>query len=300
MSFATAAVRAVGCATLAGTVLTSSMPEHANVAVPSAPIPAATARPAPSPHSPSFTKPERAALARSLDRYLRDRPGRLSVSVREVSTGLAFTYRPKLRPATASIVKVQIVIALLLKAQRKGRGLTAAQQDLAARAIKVSDNHAADALWAAIGGGSGLAAAGRRLRLRNTTPSSGASWGSTITSAADQIRLLAALSSAGGPLTARNRRYVLRLMAEVTPDQAWGVSAAAGAGDRIALKNGWTPRQSDGGRWTVNSIGRVGRDGHDYLIAVVSEHHPSTAGGIEAVERVSELVTGALSRALRD
>ncbi|MFG1707941.1 serine hydrolase [Nonomuraea sp. M3C6] len=240
---------------------------------------------------PSFKK---ASLTRSLDRYLDDLPGQLAVSVRDLTTGLSFSYNRGLRTATASIVKVDIVVALLLRAQRQRRGLTAWEKRTAARAVKVSDNAAASALWAAIGGGSGLAAANRKLGLRDTTPGPGGAWGSTTTSATDQLRLLSALTSPGSPLSAKNRRYVLGLMSDVTPSQSWGVSAAGHKGADVALKNGWLPRERDGGRWTVNSIGRVRDRGHTYLIAVISRRHPSMGAGVKAIEHVTELVTEAL------
>ncbi|NUP63526.1 MAG: hypothetical protein HOW71_15300 [Nonomuraea sp.] len=242
--------------------------------------------------TPSYRK----ATARALDRYLAGRAGKLAVSVRDLTTGRSFAYNKGLRTATASIVKVDLVMALLLKAQRQHRRLTGWEKAVAARAVKVSDNAAASALWSAIGRGPGLAAANRKLGLRGTRPGPGGAWGSTTTSADDQIRLLTALTSPKSPLTARHRRYVLSLMADVTPEQAWGVSAA---GREAALKNGWLPRERHGGLWTVNSIGRVRTRGHTYLIAVISERHPSMGAGIRAVEHVSELVTKALGTAGR-
>ena len=237
------------------------------------------------------------SLTRSLNSYLDGVPGQLAVAVRDLSTGLSFSYNRGLRTATASIVKVDIVVALLLKAQRQRRGLMGWERRSATRTIKVSDNAAASALWAAIGGGPGLAAANKRLGMRSTRPGPGGAWGSTTTSAADQVRLLAALTSADSPLSAKNRRYVLRLMGDVAPEQSWGVSAAGHKGADVALKNGWLPRERDGGRWTVNSIGRVRDRGHTYLIAVISHRHGSMGAGVKAVERVSELVTKALSKA---
>ncbi|MEO3800448.1 serine hydrolase [Nonomuraea sp. B1E8] len=241
----------------------------------------------------SYRKP----LTRSLDRYLDGVSGELAVSVLDLSTGLSYSYNRGLRTATASIVKVDIVIALLLKVQRQGRGLTAWERRAAARAIKVSDNAAASALWSAIGGASGLTAANKRLGLRHTRAGPGGAWGSTTTSAADQVRLLKALSSATSPLSAKHRRYVLGLMRNVVPEQAWGVSAAGRGATGVALKNGWLPRQRDGGKWTVNSIGRVRDRGHTFLIAVISRRNSSMRVGIKAIERVSRLVTQALAGA---
>jgi beta-lactamase class A len=237
----------------------------------------------------------RERLTRSLDRYLRDRSGQLSLSIRDLSTGFAFTYRPKTRTVTASIVKVDIMVALLLRAQREHRHLTASEQALARQMIQVSDNNAANSLWYAAGGSAGVAATNQRLRLRGTTPGPGGVWGATTTSAADQVRILRALTSTRSPLTANSRRYILDLMSHVTPEQAWGVSAAAtDDDDPVALKNGWLPRPADGGRWTINSIGRVRCDGHDYLIAVLSKLNPSMGAGVETVEHATRLATAAL------
>ncbi|MEV0829036.1 serine hydrolase [Nonomuraea rubra] len=244
------------------------------------------------PRSSSFRKP----LTRTIDRYLGAVPGEVAVSVRDLSTGRSYSYNPGLRTATASIVKVGIVMALLLRAQRQRRGLTAGERRDAARAIQVSDNAAASALWSAIGGASGLAAANRRFGLRETRPDPSGAWGSTTTSAADQVRLLSALTSPRSPLSAKNRRYVLGLMGGVTPGQAWGVSASGRQGADVALKNGWLPRPRHGGRWTVNSIGRVRTRGHTYLIAVISDRHGSMGAGVRAVGKVSRLVTDALAR----
>ncbi|MGW3343463.1 serine hydrolase [Nonomuraea rubra] len=261
------------------------------VAIASAPEPAPVKEPSQK-RRPSYRK----GLTRSLDRYLDDLPGDLSVQVRELSSGLSYSYNRSLRTATASIVKVNIVAALLLRAQRERRGLTGWEKRAAAQAIKISDNDAASRLWAAIGGASGLAAANRKLGLRDTRPGPGGAWGSTTTSAADQVRLLNAMVAAKSPLSPKHRRYVLELMADVTPEQSWGVSAAGG---RAEVKNGWLPRQRDGGRWTVNSIGRVRERGRTYLIAVISRRHRSLGAGIKAVEHVSKLVAKSIGKAAK-
>jgi beta-lactamase class A len=263
--------------------------------VTSPPTPAA-ASPSPKPsRAATLTKAQRRALSRDLERYLDGRTGRTSVSIRDLATGASYTYNGRHRPATASVVKLDVVMTLLLQARKEKRGLTSGEKALAARAIKVSDNKATDVLWGMIGGAAGLARANRRFGLRHTEPGPGGAWGATITSAADQVRLLKALTDPGGPLRASDRRHVLDLMSHVAQEQAWGVSAAGGMDAEVALKNGWLPRKADGGAWTVNSVGRVLDGGHDYLIAVLSDRHPSSAAGIEIVEHVAETVATALS-----
>ncbi|NDU76874.1 hypothetical protein GWI34_30255 [Actinomadura sp. DSM 109109] len=243
--------------------------------------------------TPAFTRSQREALTSALDRYLRGRPGDLSVAAREVSTGVSYSYGASLRTATASIVKVDIVMALLLRAQREHRALTPRERSLAGRAIRVSDNGAASELWRAIGGADGLASANRRFGLRETEPGSGGSWGSTTTSAADQIRLLTALTSAESPLSSANRRYVRGLMGEVTPEQAWGAGAA---GTGAEVKNGWLPRERHGGAWTVTSIGVVRAAGRTLLLAALTERGATMRDGIEAVEHACKTVAAALTR----
>jgi hypothetical protein len=194
---------------------------------------------------------------------------------------------------TASIVKVDILAALLLRAQDAGRPLSGAERDLAGPMIRRSDNAAADALWRRIGRAPGLAAANERLGLTSTTGGPGGKWGLTRTTASDQVRLLRAVFGPGGTvrrgsggLDAGSRAYVRTLMSRVEPGQVWGVSAAGGAHARPVLKNGWLRRTATG-RWDVNSVGEVSAGGHRYLVAVLSDGNASMGAGISLVERTA-------------
>ncbi|GAA2599436.1 serine hydrolase [Actinomadura fulvescens] len=266
---------------------------RAPITAPRTPSPPPAVTPAPSP-SASARARARARASREIRDYLEDRAGRVSAAVRDLETGATYSYGSKVRTATASIVKVNILMALLLKAQRAHRRLSPYEKSLAAQMIQHSDNGAASVLWNSIGGGGGLDKANRKLGLRHTTAGPGGAWGSTTTSAADQLRLLGALTSERGPLSAKHRDYVLDLMKGVVDDQAWGVSAAAEREGSVALKNGWLPRRVDGGAWTVNSIGRISDDGADCLVAVISAGHPSLSAGVATVERVATLATRAV------
>ncbi|MFJ8790772.1 serine hydrolase [Streptomyces sp. NPDC102462] len=192
---------------------------------------------------------------------------------------------------TASIIKVDILAALLLKAQDAGRGLTAQERTHAEAMIERSDNAAANALWRSIGRAPGLEAANKRLGLTSTQGGPGARWGLTRTTASDQIRLLRAVfepasSASGGAegLTAPSRGYLRTLMSRVVDEQSWGVSAAARSA--AELKNGWLQRTTTG-LWDVNSIGRVAVGGHHYLVAVLSDGSTSMKAGVSLVERAA-------------
>ncbi|MEU9475928.1 serine hydrolase [Streptomyces sp. NPDC048191] len=192
---------------------------------------------------------------------------------------------------TASIVKVDILAALLLRAQDAGRQLTAGERGHAEPMIERSDNTAANALWRQIGQASGLAAANKRLGLTSTTGGPGVKWGLTRTTATDQIRLLRAVfdgdtKSGSSALNADSRSYLRSLMSKVVPEQTWGVSAAGGSGTPRALKNGWLQRNTSG-LWDVNSVGQVTVKGHRYLVAVLSNGSASMSDGISLVERTA-------------
>ncbi|NDU74460.1 serine hydrolase [Actinomadura sp. DSM 109109] len=229
------------------------------------------------------------AVRRAVRAYVRKRPGRAGVMVADLRTGRSFGENADGRFVTASVMKVDILASLLLRRQRDGRGLTGGERALAATMIRESDNAAADALYAEAGYGPGVAKANRTFGLRHTKPFP-TSWGSSLTSPADQVRLLRNLASDGSPLKARGRRYVLGLMGSVLDEQAWGVSAAARPGEKVALKNGWVPLRFQGHGWAVNSIGRVSGRGQDFLIAVCSAGNPTMEAGVTTVEHVAEMV----------
>ena len=223
----------------------------------------------------------------------------LSVAVHERLTGEDYDYDGDDVYETASVAKVAILVTLLTEAQREDRPLTAGEQDLAQRAIEYSDNKAADALWSIVGGAGPVAHTLHKLHLHDTEALDALGWGLTRTTARDQVRLLSALTGDVGDLSEDRRAYALDLMSHVAPEQAWGVSAAARTSDdEVELKNGWLPRSTDGKLWIVNSIGRVRTGGRDFLIAVMSDHHVSSAAGIEVVQHAVRIATRAMDACL--
>ncbi|MEU4338625.1 serine hydrolase [Micromonospora lupini] len=227
--------------------------------------------------------PDPLVVARAhINAYVARLGGHLTLAVvdRQGGAGATAGARPF---ETASIVKVDILAALLLRQQTRGRTLSRDARRLATNMIVTSDNGAASTLWQEIGKSQGLAAANRTFGLQETTPS--LHWGLTRTTAADQVRLLDALVNPDGPLNPESRRFLLDLMSRVDSSQRWGVAAAAGPDSvQSYVKNGWDTASDDNGRWLINSIGRIVEPDHDWLIAVLSDHHRSQREGIRIVE----------------
>ncbi|RII18722.1 hypothetical protein DSC45_08885 [Streptomyces sp. YIM 130001] len=198
---------------------------------------------------------------------------------------------------TASLAKTGILTALLLRAQDAGRAPTTAELAAATEMITTSDNAAAGRLWRSIGGADGFDAAARRLGLTGTEGGADGYWGLTRTTARDQLALLQAVFDTqpapvpGAGLSRDSRAVVRRLLRGVVPDQRWGVSAA---GAQAELKNGWLPRSATG-LWVVNSAGRVTRDGRRFLVAVLSDGHPTMESGVEAVATAARSAVATLT-----
>ena len=96
-------------------------------------------------------------------------------------------FHPNARDETASIIKVDILETLL----HQSRGALSYDARVTAEGmIDDSDNDDATDLWNADGGGYGVAAYNRAAGLTQTSPNIAGYWGLTLTSAADQIKLL--------------------------------------------------------------------------------------------------------------
>ncbi|MDY0816383.1 serine hydrolase [Kitasatospora purpeofusca] len=222
--------------------------------------------------------------------------GRYALAVEDLTSGRSAAYGSSAETFTsASIVKVDILAALLLQTQDRGDRLSSAQRQLASDMIRVSDNDAAQKLWIEIGRRQGLDAANARLGLSPAHAGQRGAWGLTRTTARDQIALLKAVFTQDSPLNAASRSYLRGLMGSVTDGQNWGVGAAGAPGGLPVLKNGWLP---DGTTrlWVVNSVGIVERAGHSLLVVVLTDAQPTREAGIALVERVATTAVEALVR----
>ncbi len=225
-------------------------------------------------------------LAARLRSYLASRPGHVSVAMYDAVAGTTAVYTD---PAvagyeTASSVKLDILTALVRRAGASGR-LTAREQALARRMISVSDNAAASALWADVGGAPAMNAFFARLGMHATTAGPGGKWGLTRTTGADQLAVLRAISYPG-TLSAAGRATVSGLLKTVIPAQRWGLTGGVPAGVTVELKNGWLPRTSG---WVITSLAHVHGAGRDYVMAVYTKNGPSMQSGITTVQGLSAL-----------
>jgi len=235
-----------------------------------------------------FTEEHGAEIDRSF-------PGHhITAAVHDERTGCTFTFRPAERVTTASVLKVELYAGVLLRAQREGRWLTSSEAAGAWPMITESANPPASAFFSSLGGVPGMTSLNAAFGLTDTRPVS--TWGLTVTSAADQIRLLRqVVVGVGGPLEARYRQALLDAMLAVVPSQRWGITAGVPPGWTVAQKNGFADSVCCG--WRINSVGyvRPAGGGVGYSIAILSDGWPSQAAGVAAVEWVSKAVAARLA-----
>lgn len=236
-----------------------------------------------------------ARLTGILDRRFAGWPGRITATVADLTTGRTFRYRRHERMITASTVKVEILMGLLLTT--RWRHLDAELRRMADVMIRASDNRATDRLWEHLGYAAGLNRVSWALGLRHTGAVDGICvdlycWGVVRTTADDQVRLMRVLALGGGPLAAADRAAVLSLMRRVLPGQRWGVSAGACPGETVAVKNGWL-RRVHNRLWVIDSVGLIIGRGHRYAIAVLSEGSHTMAEGVARVEHVTRTIMAA-------
>lgn len=188
---------------------------------------------------------------------------------------------------TASIVKVSVLANLLRMTQSDDTSLSPTEKSLAENMIVDSDNDATTTLLNTYQDGytspDSLFSA---LHMTQSKMDPDA-WGLTTTTALDQLKLLNALAyGQKSPLNQSDRHYVLKLMANVSPDQAWGISKGLADNATIQLKNGWL-ESDDGSSWIVNSIGHIQTKDSNYTIAVLTNGNATEADGIDLIESLS-------------
>jgi beta-lactamase class A len=250
--------------------------------------PLATAAPGPRP------RPD--PLSTRAGSFLATRGGTVLAAVYDLDTGQTWTTGQGPPQAEASVVKLNILEALL--ARRGPAGLSPRQRSLARLMIEQSDNDAATDLWHAVGGPRGVRSFNAAAGLTHTVPSRCVvcagfpwpGWGLTTTTPADQISLLRQVAEPGPLLSGAARGFAFQLMKDVMPGQRWGISGGVSPRATVALKDGWLPLDQAGTDWQVNSVGWVRGLGRDYLIAVLSTGNPTEDYGIETVDGLSAIV----------
>jgi hypothetical protein len=235
-----------------------------------------------------FTSSFRAMLARQFPHQ------RVTAAVYDTRDHCWYFLHRTMRITTASVIKAQVLGAVLLRDQDHGHGLTTWEVARVRPMIRFSYNNPyVSDLYSHVGGVPGMDRLSRRLGATHTTNT--AEYGATWTTAEDRTRIVRAMLYGGGPLRRPARLTAWGYMRSVQPTQRWGITAGGPRRWQIALKNGFYPMSGYG--WRVGSTGFArspdGREG--YLVTILTDHDADQFSGIHLVQRVSRQIARVLT-----
>lgn len=221
--------------------------------------------------------PSAAALRRAWS-FAQDRTGLVSLAVVD-SEGKLRGRKENRRYAAASVVKSMLLAAEIRRLKKAGMPIDSTTDSLLTAMITVSDNEAADSIYARVGD-EGLFDVARRAQMTRFTVAG--YWGNAQIAAADMARLFGDLDHA---LARRHREYAKGLLGSVVETQSWGIPAAAGDRWAVRFKGGWLPDHA-----LVHQAAelRERKGDRELAIVVLTDQQPSHAYGVETVRGVAE------------
>jgi hypothetical protein len=219
---------------------------------------------------------------------------RVTASIQDVRDGCDYHLNPAMRITTASVIKAQVLGAVLLKAQGEHRDLDARERHDIHPMIRWSYNNPyVPDLYNDVGGVAGMDRFDHRMHARHTVNTE--EYGATVTTSNDRTHIVRRMVYGGGPMRAAYRRIAWHYMSTVTPTQRWGIAAGIRQGWTVALKNGFYPMP--GRQWRVGSTGFLRAPGQrrGYAITVMTDEDHTQVAGIRLVQQVSRRVADVLS-----
>ena len=216
-----------------------------------------------------LTTPVRIARAQG---FARRRMGVVAFTVLEKNErprGLRRTVRFR----SASVVKAMLMVAVLRRAGR--HRLREVKRSLLHRMITASDNDAASALYARVGG-PGLRRVARAAGMRKFVDVG--HWAEAWITAADQARLFLRIDRL---VPRAHRRYARKLLSSVVRLQRWGIARVARRRHmKVFFKGGW--------RTGILHQAALLERGHGRLaLVVLTSGSPSEAYARETMERIA-------------
>jgi hypothetical protein len=209
--------------------------------------------------------------------YAGDREGAVSFAVVNSEGELRGEGEDRRYPA-ASVVKSMLLAAETRQLKQAGEGMDSETDSLLTSMITISDNAAADSIYARVGD-AGLNAAAERAGMTRFTVAG--HWGNAQIAAGDMARFFADLDR---QYPRQFREYAKGLLGSVTEPQRWGLPVVAGDRWAVRLKGGWLPDHA-----LVHQAAELHeRDGSRSLaVVVLTDDQPSFEYGVETVETVA-------------
>ena len=193
--------------------------------------------------------------------------------------GKTVGFEPDRQFYSASTVKSMLLVAELRRLRREETPLDDSTRSLLEQMITVSDNDAADAIYARVGD-PGLNEVAKAAGMTRFSGDVG-HWSNVKITAGDMALFMSELDELlalpfGGAGS--------EMLASVTPTQRWGIPEAAPEEATVRLKGGWRP--SDAGE-LVHQTARVDVGGESYSVAVLTDGNPTQVYGEDTIKLIA-------------
>lgn len=213
-------------------------------------------------------------------RWAADRTGVVSFAVLDECKRLVGDHRFRTH-YSASVVKAMLMVAYLRGEDVRDRDLSADERALLVPMITMSDNQAANEVYAIVGE-DGLYELAEDAEMRAFTTM--AIWGGSEITAGDQASFFARIERY---IPKRHEGYGLDLLASVIDPQRWGIPRTPLPGWELHLKGGWSP-QADTGGWRVNQVALLRRHDRRLAVAIMTSDNPDFEYGRNTIEGVAK------------
>lgn len=222
--------------------------------------------------------PDRGAVANA-EEIAEERKGLVSFAAIGPN-GREVGFAPDRQFFSASVSKAMLLVAELRRLRRGGLPLDESTRSTLTQMITLSDNVAADAIYARVGD-AGLNEVAKSAGMTQFEGDVG-HWSNVQFSAHD---LALFMSKLDGLLDLPGGEAGSEMLASVIPSQAWGIPQATRDDARVRFKGGWRP--TDTGE-LVHQAARVDVGGKSYSVAVLTDGNPSMPYGEETIRLIAE------------
>jgi beta-lactamase class A len=193
--------------------------------------------------------------------------------------GKTVGFEPDRQFYSASTVKSMLLVAELRRLRREETPLDDSTRSLLEQMITVSDNDAADAIYARVGD-PGLNEVAKAAGMTHFSGDVG-HWSNVKITAGDMALFMSELDELlalpfGGAGS--------EMLASVTSTQRWGIPEAAPEEATVRLKGGWRP--ADSGQ-LVHQAARVDIGDDSYSVAVLTDGNPTQVYGEDTIKLIA-------------
>ncbi|MGY0230194.1 hypothetical protein [Longispora urticae] len=281
-----------GCSTVRPDAAADAAPTSAPATTP-APLPAPSTRVPEAAPACGAWPCDWAARFEQVSARIKRSPGQLGLVLRDRVTGATWSAGAADQTSwTGSTIKLAMVVYVLEQSRAGTATLSAADREDLADMLSVSDDEAADRIWADFGEHDMLPVFQDRYGMAGLAmEGENDDWGALVCRPDDLANLMAYVL---GSLNGEDRAYVVGAMQHVADIQHWGVWSV-GAQLEPGVKNGWLEDEyDDESHWDTSTVGFVGA-GQRYIVAIMyqmSTGEDSLERGVRTLSDLSAALFG--------